>query len=54
MCHTFVPHGGQRKAMVALTSDPAPYNGGSKLNSMTFRSDRNYGKNSCGTTSDCH
>jgi hypothetical protein len=54
MCHAFVPHGGQRKAMVALTSDPAPYNGGSKLNSMTFRSDRNYGKNSCGTTNDCH
>ena len=54
MCHAFVPHGGQRKAMVALTSDPAPYNGGSKLNSMTFRSDRNYGKSGCGTTNDCH
>jgi len=54
MCHAFVPHGWQRKALIAWTSDPAPYNGGSHLSSMTFRSDRNYSKNSCSTASGCH
>ncbi|HHQ48876.1 MAG TPA: hypothetical protein ENK19_08355, partial [Acidobacteria bacterium] len=53
-CHAAVPHGWKRKALIVLSSDPAPYNAGSKLNSWTISNSRGYSKTYCGTASGCH
>ena len=55
-CHSASPHGSFRPGLIALTTDPAPYNqGASKLTAYTQASGaRNYNKSNCSTTSGCH
>ncbi len=56
-CHSAVPHGWNRKALVVLTSDPAPYNAGgntARINTWSISNTRQYRKNSCGTVGGCH
>ncbi|NOZ94646.1 MAG: hypothetical protein GXP47_07915 [Acidobacteria bacterium] len=56
-CHSAVPHGWSRKALIVLTSDPAPYNAGgntARIISWYISNSRNYRKSSCGTVSGCH
>jgi hypothetical protein len=55
-CHAAVPHGFNRKAMIVVTADAAPYNKGSaSITSVpaTFPTG-NWQDSSCGTTSGCH
>jgi predicted CXXCH cytochrome family protein len=55
-CHAAVPHGTVRVGLIALTTDPAPYNrGASRVVSFTPASTpTNYSKSSCTTLSGCH
>ncbi|MCD4751316.1 MAG: cytochrome c3 family protein, partial [Thermoanaerobaculales bacterium] len=56
-CHSAVPHGWNRKALVILDSDPAPYNidgNTAQTTSWNISNTRRYGKNSCGTVGACH
>ncbi|NOZ77977.1 MAG: hypothetical protein GXP48_02110 [Acidobacteria bacterium] len=56
-CHSAVPHGWHRKALIVLTSDPAPYNAGgntARINSWSISNSRNYRRFSCATVSGCH
>jgi predicted CXXCH cytochrome family protein len=55
-CHAAVPHGIVRVGLIALTTDPAPYNrGASRVVSFTPGSTpTNYSKSSCTTASGCH
>ncbi len=55
-CHSASPHGSFRPALIALVSDPAPYNkGASRLTAFTQASGpRNYSENNCSTLSGCH
>jgi hypothetical protein len=56
-CHSAVPHGWHRKALIVLTSDPAPYNAGgntSRIISWSISNSRNYRRFSCATVSGCH
>ena len=57
MCHAAVPHGTVRAGLIALTTDPAPYNRGASRVAVVHRglgSDSNYSKSNCSTTSGCH
>jgi predicted CXXCH cytochrome family protein len=51
-CHSASPHGSFRVGMIALVSDPSPYNlGASRLTSFTPSPvGTNYSKSSCGTS----
>ncbi len=56
-CHSAVPHGWNRKALVVLTSDPAPYNAGgntSRLVAWSISNSRSYRFSSCSTAGGCH
>jgi predicted CXXCH cytochrome family protein len=55
-CHAAVPHGTVRVGLVALTTDPAPYNrGASRVVTFTAASTPSgYQKSSCTTSSGCH
>jgi hypothetical protein len=57
-CHSAVPHGWNRKALVVFASDPAPYNAGgntAQITSWTISNSRSYSRSSCGTeTTACH
>jgi predicted CXXCH cytochrome family protein len=55
-CHSASPHGSFRPALIALASDPAPYNkGASRLTAFTQASGpRNYSMSNCSTQSGCH
>jgi predicted CXXCH cytochrome family protein len=55
-CHAAVPHGIVRVGLIALTSDPAPYNrGAARIVAFTpGSSPTNYSKSSCSTGSGCH
>ena len=55
-CHAAVPHGTVRVGLIALTTDPAPYNrGASRVVSFTPGSTpTNYSKSNCATSSGCH
>jgi predicted CXXCH cytochrome family protein len=55
-CHAATPHGSFRPALIALASDPQPYNmGASRLNSFTQASTPSgYSMSNCSTTSGCH
>jgi predicted CXXCH cytochrome family protein len=55
-CHSASPHGSFRPGLIALTTDPAPYNkGASRVTAFTQASTpRSYVKSSCSTLSGCH
>jgi hypothetical protein len=55
-CHAAVPHGTVRPSLIALTSDPAPYNlGASRLTAFTAAATPNgYSMSNCSTASGCH
>ncbi len=55
-CHSATPHGSLRGGLIALTSDPAPYNlGASRLSAFTQASTPSgYSMSNCSTTSGCH
>ncbi len=55
-CHSASPHGSFRGGLIALTTDPAPYNlGASRLTAFTQASGaRSYSKGNCSTASGCH
>jgi predicted CXXCH cytochrome family protein len=55
-CHSASPHGSFRPGLIALSSDPAPYNlGAARLTAYTQASGpRNYQKSNCSTMSGCH
>lgn len=55
-CHSATPHGSFRPGLIALTTDPAPYNlGASQVNSFTQASTPSgYSKSNCSTASGCH
>ncbi len=56
-CHSAVPHGWKRKALIVLTSDPAPYNAGgntARIVSWNISNTRQYRKSSCATVGGCH
>ncbi len=57
-CHSTIPHGWNRKALVILDGDPAPYNAGgntAEITSWSISNTRQYQRSSCGTvTSACH
>lgn len=55
-CHAASPHGSFRGGLIALASDPAPYNlGAARISSYTQASGaRSYSKSNCTTTSGCH
>ncbi len=56
VCHSASPHGSFRPGLIALASDPAPYNkGASRVTAFTPASTpRAYQKSSCSTLSGCH
>jgi predicted CXXCH cytochrome family protein len=56
VCHSASPHGSFRPGLIALTTDPAPYNkGASRVTAFTQASTpRGYVKSSCSTLSGCH
>lgn len=54
-CHSAVPHGMNRKRLLVLKSDPAPYNAVAKNTGITFPTTANSWKeSSCSTVSGCH
>ncbi len=55
-CHSATPHGSFRPGLIALSSDPQPYNmGASLLTSYTQASTPSgYSKSNCTTASGCH
>ncbi len=57
-CHSAIPHGWSRKALVVLSGDPAPYNADgttAQITTWNIDNSRNYTRWSCGTvTSACH
>jgi len=53
-CHSAVPHGWSRKALVVYSTDPAPYNQGSRMRSWSISNTRRYSKGSCSTENGCH
>jgi hypothetical protein len=55
-CHSANPHGSFRPALIALTSDPAPYNkGASRVVAFTqAATPSGYQKSNCSTASGCH
>jgi predicted CXXCH cytochrome family protein len=55
-CHAATPHGSFRPGLIALSSDPAPYNmGASRLTSFTQASTPSgYAMSNCSTASGCH
>jgi predicted CXXCH cytochrome family protein len=55
-CHSASPHGSFRPALIALTTDPAPYNkGASRLTAFTQASTPGgYRESNCSTSSGCH
>jgi len=55
-CHSASPHGSFRPGLIALTTDPAPYNNGaSRVTAFTQASSRTgYQKSNCSTLSGCH
>jgi hypothetical protein len=55
-CHAATPHGSFRPALIALASDPPPYNlGASRINTFTQASTPSgYSKSNCSTASGCH
>jgi predicted CXXCH cytochrome family protein len=55
-CHSASPHGSFRAGLIALTTDPAPYNNGaSRLTAYTQASTpRGYSMSNCSTASGCH
>ena len=56
VCHSASPHGSFRPGLIALTTDPAPYNNGaSRVTAFTQASTpRGYVKSNCSTLSGCH
>lgn len=54
-CHAVSPHGSFRIGLIALASDPAPYNmGAARITAFTPASGpRNYSQRSCSTASGC-
>ncbi len=55
-CHTATPHGSFRPSLIALTSDPQPYNMGASLITGFTQSSTpsGYSKSNCSTASGCH
>ena len=55
-CHSANPHGSFRPSLIALTSDPAPYNmGASRVVAFTqAATPSGYQKSNCSTASGCH
>jgi len=55
-CHSATPHGTFRPALIALTTDPQPYNkGASRLTAFTQASTpTGYSMSNCSTASGCH
>jgi hypothetical protein len=55
-CHSASPHGSFRPGLIALTTDPAPYNkGAARVTAFTQASSpTGYQKSSCSTSSGCH
>ena len=54
-CHSATPHGNFRVGMIALTTDPSPYNlGAAKITAFTATNPADYRKSNCTTTSGCH
>ncbi|TAK35426.1 MAG: hypothetical protein EPO21_05940, partial [Chloroflexota bacterium] len=54
-CHSAIPHGNQKRALLVETTDPAPYNQGgsygSKLQVLRWAASGNWQESDCGT---CH
>jgi predicted CXXCH cytochrome family protein len=53
-CHTRIPHGWNRPAMVVTTADPTPYNSGARISPPFVQNQNNYVKTSCTTVAGCH
>ena len=55
-CHAATPHGSFRPGLIALVSDPQPYNmGAARINSFTQASTPSgYSMSNCSTASGCH
>jgi predicted CXXCH cytochrome family protein len=51
-CHSAIPHGWKARAMLVLTTDPAPYNNGSRLENTSWPLSGAWQENSC--TTSCH